>query len=47
VRLLANPTLLPLAVPLAETVEQAARREIEDALRLTQAGQVAARPPGN
>lgn len=47
VRLLANPTLLPLAVPLAETVEQAARREIEDALHLTEADPLAVRPPGN
>ncbi len=42
-RLFANPTQVPLAVPVAETVEQAARREIEETLRLTEP--VAARPP--
>jgi TRAP-type C4-dicarboxylate transport system permease small subunit len=42
-RLFANPAQVPLAVPVAETVEQAARREIEETLRLTEP--VAARPP--
>jgi len=44
-RLLADPALKPLAVPVAETVEQAARREIEEALRLTEPDSAAARPP--
>ncbi len=35
-RLLANPARMPLAVPVAETVEQAARREIEETLHLTE-----------
>ena len=44
-RLLANPALKPLAVPVAETVEEAARREIEETLRLTEPDHAAARPP--
>ena len=42
VRLLANPALMPLAVPVAETVEQAARREIEETLHLTEPDPLAA-----
>ncbi len=34
-RLLADPSRVPLAVPVAETAEQAAKREIDEALRLT------------
>lgn len=37
-RMLADPYGEPLAVPVAETVEQAARREIEEAIGKTEAG---------
>ena len=44
VRMLANPALEPLAVPVAETVEQAARREIEETLHLSEPDPRADRP---
>ena len=45
VRLFADPALAPLAVPVAETVEQAARREIEETLHLTEPDPGLKRPP--
>ncbi len=44
-RLVADPGLTPLAVPVAETMEQAARREIEETLHLTEPDAGTKRPP--
>ena len=44
-RMLGDPSRTPLAVPVAETVEQAARREIEETFHLTEPDATAARPP--
>ncbi|MFN0159898.1 MAG: TRAP transporter small permease subunit [Burkholderiales bacterium] len=45
-RMLADPARVPLAVPVPETPEQAAQREIDDALRLADPDARAAPPQG-